>query len=283
MAGWIDGYTQLHIQSIHCTECSSSVDDTVEPGNENNEDVGMSTQLTCSSDSVGDEIIIESFSSPSLSWMTMNDPVMGGESYSDMKMEDDTAIFSGEVKDVPFLGVPGFIQMEARGGAYPDVSCCEYLKLDVMGMEEYEGYRVSFGTRRAKSGVFATGFKADFDAPTGEFGHVIIPFNMFSVEWDEATGDQIITCEEDPTVCPDEETLRNMQTIALWGEGVGGMVNLHVKSISAVGCDSSTASSISSNAADNGLSSSAADNVLHGKLQFLFALTTISSLVYQLL
>merc|ERR1719411_1056154 len=128
--------------------------------------------------------------------------------------------------------------MEARGGAYPDVSCCEYLKLDVMGMEEYEGYRVSFGTRRAKSGVFATGFKADFDAPTGEFGHVIIPFNMFSVEWDEATGDQIITCEEDPTVCPDIETLRNMKTIAIWGEGVGGPINLHVKSIGAVGCSS---------------------------------------------
>merc|ERR1711862_588662 len=81
------------------------------------------------------------------------------------------------------------------------------------------------------------GHKADFDAPpVGEFGDVVIPFNMFSVEWDEATGDQIVTCAEDPSVCPDVDTLRNMETIAIWGEGVGGEINLHVKSISAVGC-----------------------------------------------
>merc|ERR1712032_717660 len=81
------------------------------------------------------------------------------------------------------------------------------------------------------------GFKADFDVPSvGEFGDVIIPFDMFSVEWDEATGDQIITCAEDPTVCPDLKTLKNMETMAIWGEGVGGELNLYVKSISAVGC-----------------------------------------------
>ena len=126
--------------------------------------------------------------------------------------------------------------MEARGGEYPDASCCSALKLNVMGMEDYTGYRVSFGTRRAKTGFFAQGYKADFDAPVNEFGDVIIPFDMFSVEWDEATGDQIITCAEDPTVCPDMETLKNMETMAIWGEGVGGELNLYVKSISVVGC-----------------------------------------------
>jgi len=139
--------------------------------------------------------------------------------------------------------------MESRGGrgTYPDVSCCDSLKLTVMGMEEYTGYRVSFGTRRSKSGFFAQGFKADFDLPSvGEYGDVIIPFNMFSVEWDEATGDQIITCADDPTVCPDMETLQNMKTIAIWGEGVGGEINLHVKSISAVGCGPGSGSSFAS-------------------------------------
>ena len=126
--------------------------------------------------------------------------------------------------------------METRGGDYPDASCCSALKLNVMGMEEYTGYRVSFGTRRATTGFFAQGYKADFGAPVNEFGDVIIPFDQFSVEWDEATGDQIITCAEDPTVCPDPETLKNMETMAIWGEGVGGELNLHVRSISAVGC-----------------------------------------------
>merc|ERR1711933_290280 len=114
---------------------------------------------------------------------------------------------------------------------------------NVMGMEEYEGYRVSFGTKKAKNGFFAMGFKADFDAPIDAYGNVVIPFNMFSVEWDEATGDQIVTCAEDPTVCPDMETLRNMETMAIWGEGVGGEVNLYVRSISAVGCSGGSAPS----------------------------------------
>jgi len=189
---------------------------------------------------MGDEIVIETMSDPQFNWMTQNDPVMGGESYSSVEMieKDGVAIFSGEVKDVPFLGVPGFIQMESRGGkgTYPDVSCCDALKLNLMGMEDYEGYRVAFGNKRSESGFFAMGHKADFDAPVGEYGDVVIPFNMFSVEWDEATGDQIITCAEDPKVCPDVETLQNMKTISIWGEGVGGEIELHVKSISAVGC-----------------------------------------------
>ena len=126
---------------------------------------------------------------------------------------------------------------------YPDVSCCDSLKLTVMGMEEYDGYRVSFGTKRAETGFFASGFKGDFDAPIGEYGDVIIPFDMFSVEWDEATGDQKITCAEDPSVCPDMDTLEDMETIAIWGEGVGGKLNLYIKSISAVGCSSSSSSS----------------------------------------
>jgi len=207
-------------------------------------------QLTCSSaTTIPDEIILESFSDPSYDWGIQNDPVMGGESYSSMEMMDadgGTAFFTGEVKDVPFLGVPGFIKTQSSGmKPYPDVSCCESLKLTVMGMEEYEGYRVSFGTKRAKSGFFASGFKGNFDAPVGEYGDVIIPFDMFSVEWDEATGDQKITCAEDPTVCPDMETLEDMQTIALWGEGVGGKLNLYVKAISAVGCASDSSSSTS--------------------------------------
>merc|ERR1719491_354207 len=157
------------------------------------------------------------------------------------------AYFAGEVKDVPYLGVPGFIKTQSTGRKpYPDVSCCNSLKLTVKRLEDYDGYRVSFGTKRATTGFgFASGFKANFDAPLGEYGDVIIPFDMFSVEWDEATGDQKITCADDSTVCPDRDTLQNMQTMALWGEGVLGAVNLSIKSISAVGCGVSSSSSSS--------------------------------------
>merc|ERR1711865_1271203 len=128
-------------------------------------------------------------------------------------------------------GVPGFIQMESRGGKgqYPDVSCCDALKLSIMSKDDYAGYRVAFGTERSKTGFFAMGHKGNIDdVPVGEFGDVIIPFNMFSVEWDEATGDQIVTCAEDPSVCPSESVLQNMETISIWGEGVGGKIELQV-------------------------------------------------------
>lgn len=245
--GATNGVARLHIRSIHGTGCDVNAD--VGRDTNSEEGVGMD-QWTCASDGAEeeDEIVIESFAAPSLDWMTQNDPVMGGKSYSSIKMmgEEGTAVFTGEVKDVPALGVPGFIQMETRGGTYPDVSCCTALKLTVMAMQPYAGYRVSFGTKRATTGFFAQGFKADFAAPTEEFGEVVIPFDMFSVEWDEATGDQTITCAEDPSVCPDTATLVDMETVALWGEGVGGAVVLHVKSISAVGCGGAVAASSSS-------------------------------------
>merc|ERR1712032_788210 len=232
----------MGIRSIMGANCEVAADD-AEDDKENNSAV-QEDRWTCAADTGAavDEIIIESMSNPSFNWLVQNDPVMGGASFSSLTMMEDegTAFFTGEVKNIPFLGLPGFIQMEARGGkgTYPDVSCCDSLKLTLMGMEEYTGYRVSFGTKRSKRGFFAQGFKADFDlpSPAGEYGEVTIPFNMFSVEWDEATGDQIVTCEEDPSVCPDLDTLRNMETVAIWGEGVGGQIELQVKSISAVGC-----------------------------------------------
>lgn len=242
--GATNGVVRLHVRSIQGTGCDAvAVESTVGDAKEE----AMQDRWTCGSGSARaeeDEVVIESFTTPVLDWTTQNDPVMGGQSYSTVAMMEDEgyALFTGEVKDVPFLGVPGFIQMESRAGFYPDVSCCDALKLTLMTTEEYAGYRVSFGTKRAKTGFFAQGFKADFDAPRGEYGEVIVPFDRFSVEWDEATGDQIVTCAEDPTVCPDRETLVNMQTLVLWGEGVGGAVGLHVKSISAVGCSSASSS-----------------------------------------
>lgn len=40
---------------------------------------------------------------------------------------------------------------------------------------------------------------------------------MFTVEWNETTGNEMITCAEDPTICPNIETLENMKTISIWG------------------------------------------------------------------
>ena len=100
---------------------------------------------------------------------------------------------------------------------------------------DYAGYRVSFGTRRdgMRHGM---GFKAPALNVSREFGEVIIPFVEFSSNWDEGTGDIIASCNDESSFCPDEDTLRNFEAFAFWGEGVEGDISLDIKSISAVGC-----------------------------------------------
>merc|ERR1712165_648187 len=62
---------------------------------------------------------------------------------------------------------------------------------------------------------------------------VRIPFNTFSSEWDPATGDQTVTCAEDPKVCPTSKDLAEIKSIEIWAEGVKGDVHLEIKSIAA--------------------------------------------------
>ena len=93
---------------------------------------------------------------------------------------------------------------------------------------EYPAFRVSFGA------LFSREFKAKFSVPTGEdFSEIRIPFNEFSNRCSPATGEQLVTCAEDPNVCPTAETLSNLRRITLWAEGAKGNVHLEVQSISA--------------------------------------------------
>ena len=72
-----------------------------------------------------------------------------------------------------------------------------------------------------------------------EFGDVEVPFAKFSSSWDEATGETKDECSDDnPQFCPSVDTLLNIQTMTVWGEGVEGTVSLDIQTISAVGCSS---------------------------------------------
>lgn len=190
------------------------------------------------------EILLESFANPIHTWKEMNDPVMGGRSTGSFHVEDEIGVFQGEVVNVPFLHAPGFIQARTTDSiAFPDVSQCTALKLVVRSNNpEYAGYRVSFGNAHAPGGkMFAYGYKANLkNVPSdGEFSPIVVPFSDFTDSWDDATGDPIHTCEEKSLYCPDALTLKNMKTIAVWGEGFAGLLSLEIQSISAVGCGSS--------------------------------------------
>jgi hypothetical protein len=187
----------------------------------------------------GTEIVLESFDDPVHHWKQMNDPVMGGRSTGSFQINDGVGYFEGQVVDVPFLHAPGFIQVRTVDRhVFPDVSTCSGLQLILRAHVPYTGYRVSFGQAHAPGGKrYAYGYKATLEnVPVGEFGTVNVPFTDFTDFWDDATGDPIRTCQENDLYCPDELTLRNMMTLALWGEGVAGTVSLQVQSIVAVGC-----------------------------------------------
>jgi len=185
---------------------------------------------------MSNEIILEDFANPLHEWTSLNDPVMGGQSYSTISIKDDVGVFDGEVVDVSFLKAPGFITMRGEGN-YADVSSCDHLRMTARASEAYDGYRISFGRKIEPGSPFPRGFKADFKSPLGtEMVNIDIPFTDFTVNWDGKTGDAITTCEEDASFCPDTETLQNMHTISVWGEGVDGKVKLEVASIKGIGC-----------------------------------------------
>jgi hypothetical protein len=176
-------------------------------------------------------------------WSEMNDPVMGGRSTGTFTVDakSGTATFIGQVKDVPFLKAPGFIQVRTTDKTvWPDVTSCEALELELRSTstdDEYAGYRVSFGTTHAPGGKFyAKGYKATLPIVGADFVKIQIPFNEFTDFWDDLTGDPIHTCEENALYCPDLMTLKDMKTVAFWGEGIKGKVSLEIKAIRAVGC-----------------------------------------------
>ena len=136
------------------------------------------------------------------------------------------------MRDVPSLQAPGFIKASAQG-RFNDVS--EVLSGDLIlkvrsSTPEYSGYRISFGSHFNSF----KDFKAKFNVPQGEdFSQLRIPFDMFSNEWDPATGDQTITCREDPNVCPTAADLSSLRRFELWAEGAKGDAHFEVQSISA--------------------------------------------------
>jgi len=167
----------------------------------------------------------------------LNDPIMGGESTSTVVIQNDVALFDGEVVDVPFLSAPGFIKMETRGGAFPDVSHCKALKMNLMARQDYDGLRATFGVHhREEAKPWIRGYKAHFTAPVGLFDDVIIPFSEFSDNWDANTGNVVVSCADDSQYCANTNTLRDLSTFSIMGEGVDGKIHLEVKSVHAIDC-----------------------------------------------
>jgi len=203
----------------------------------------------------GDIIMLEEFSSPKHKWVEMNDPVMGGKSTGTFSVDttQHLGVFSGSVEIVSFLNAPGFIKAETtKGESWPDVSSCDGFEFSLRSSTpSYEGFRVSFGKKRPPDSMpYTYGFKAnmaldaDVDASSSKssdgFQTVKLPFDEFTDKWDAGTGDAVVTCAENKEYCPDEDSLKDLFSIAVWGEGVEGAVDLEIRSVSAYGCSGSS-------------------------------------------
>jgi len=178
-------------------------------------------------------------------WKAMNDPVMGGQSYSTVSVSGGLLNFTGSCKIVPSLKAPGFItavagdRYEASQSktAWNDVSSCDGLKITARANNGYKGYRVSFGVAHPIGGkFFANGYKSHISPTVGTFGSIFVPFKNFTDFWDDATGEPIHRCQDVPKYCPDTKTLTNMKTMSIWAEGVEGDVQLLIQSISGYNC-----------------------------------------------
>ena len=188
-----------------------------------------------------DVIVLEDFARPVHEWKEMNDPVMGGESRGTFSVVSGVGVFRGHVVNVPFLQAPGFIQSRTIDHIpYPDVSSCQSLQLEVKAETDYDGYRFSFGRTHAPGGKrFAFGYKVTMGkVDSGTWRNLTYPLSDFTDYWDDATGDAIRTCQEEARYCPDVRTLRNLGTMAIWGEGKAGNVSLAIKGIRAMKCAS---------------------------------------------
>ena len=176
--------------------------------------------------------------SVSHSWRANNDPVMGGQSYSKVVVQNDVLNFTGACKIVPKLKAPGFITaVNSDKDEWVDVSTCEGLKIVHKSANNYTGFRLSFGKAHPIGGkFFASGYKSHFNANVGEFGAVSVPFKSFTDFWDDATGEPIHTCAENSRYCPDEKTLQNLETMSFWAEGVEGDVQVEFQSVSGYNC-----------------------------------------------
>jgi len=226
--------------------------------------VDVGTVNDCDNDGVGcgDLIMLEDFTSPRHEWNEMNDPVMGGKSTGTFSVDKDrgVGVFNGKVEIVSFLNAPGFIKAETEtlyddDEPWPDVSTCEGLQLIVKSSTSpsYKGFRVSFGNARPPDAMHYTyGYKTDLhlqedDNNDNKFQQVKLPFEEFTDNWNAGTGDAVVTCAENKEFCPDIASKKDLYSIAVWGEGVEGNVDLQIQSISAYGCNSdSTSSSVSS-------------------------------------
>ena len=142
---------------------------------------------------------------------------MGGQSNSDYSAnsDDNSIVWSGTVKEVPSLKAPGFCNLETKKNFdhFPDGSGESHMVIVAKSTVTYTGFKVSFAADTLNPQFKS--YKADFTMEsTGEWETIMIPFNEFSDNWSSYTGEPIVKCSDDPSVCPTEKNKKDIQQVS---------------------------------------------------------------------
>jgi len=184
---------------------------------------------------VGKTIVLATFDDveeTTLPFATVNDPVMGGQSTSAFSKSDGVGVFEGEVAVVPFLGSPGFCNLEAPGFnapaiEFPDISGTD--GITIVGKQTLSGgltnWDVSLRTKALKQLMAApdASWQADFENFADSDLH-FVPYSAFKCSF---RGRPLDNCGDL------SEQLAGLTSVSVGSSGVAGSFRLELISIAA--------------------------------------------------
>lgn len=128
-------------------------------------------------------------------WEAINDPVMGGESWSTFTVDAlrGVGVWDGEVKIVPFLHAPGFCNLESPGlhktANFPDLSGADGLIVRLrqslpsgLGMFNVRLTSKALGNGGQHAGKEGLYYAANFNA-SSEMADHFVPWSAFTCSW----------------------------------------------------------------------------------------------------
>jgi len=165
-----------------------------------------------------------------LPFTVINDPVMGGKSHSTFVVSKDKGIFEGEVKVVPFLGSPGFCNLEAPGFrhspiTFPDISGTDGLSV-VMSQTLASGlthWGLSMQTKTSTKAAQGAGWQASFEFKAGQTTY-FVPYTAFKCS---SRGRPLKNCGKL------SEQLDELTQIGIGSSGVAGPFRVELTSLAA--------------------------------------------------
>lgn len=153
----------------------------------------LSSIALCALGGLSDAVPIATFDgawATTKEWNTVNDPVMGGKSNSSFAVDKSRhlGVWSGEVKIVPFLGAPGFCNLQSPGlgktASFPDLSASSGIvvrarEASAAGLKHFNVQIVSRGAKHLlQQGVYMANFSL-----TGDMEDHFIPWSAFTCSW----------------------------------------------------------------------------------------------------